>query len=123
MQSQKHTANQAAGTAPADAGFGSTVGTDRATFERQARFDRAAVIGGWIGGGIAKLIASIRVANRRRAAMAELASLDNRMLADIGISRSEIRAAVSGASGFLPRGFGTSAVAPSFNDDSLNRAA
>jgi len=123
MQSQKHTANQAAGTAPADAGFGSTVRTDRATIERQARFDRAAVIGGWIGGGLAKLIASIRAANRRRAAMAELASLDNRMLADIGISRSEIRAAVSGASGFLPRAFGTSAVAPSLNDDSLNRAA
>lgn len=123
MQSQKHTANQAAGTAPADAGFGSTVSTDRATIERQARFDRAAVIGGWIGGGLAKLIASIRAANRRRAAMAELAALDNRMLADIGISRSEIRAAVSGASGFLPRALGSSAMAPSFNDDAMNRAA
>ncbi|TWT06155.1 DUF1127 domain-containing protein [Reyranella sp. CPCC 100927] len=91
--------------------------------ERQARFDRAAVIGGWIGGGIAKLVASIRTANRRRQAMAELAALDNRMLADIGISRSEIRAAVSGASGFLPRALSTSAMTPSLNDDSLNRAA
>ncbi len=122
MHPQKHTANQAAGTAPADAGFGSTR-TDRAMIERQARFDRAAVIGGWIGGGIAKLVASIRTANRRRQAMAELAALDNRMLADIGISRSEIRAAVSGASGFLPRALSTSAMTPSLNDDSLNRAA
>lgn len=124
MQPQKHTANQAAETAPADAGFGSTsVRTDRATIERQARYDRAAIIGAWIGSGLAKLIASIRAASRRRQAMDELAALDNRMLADIGISRSEISAAVSGASGFLPRALGTSAVAPSLNDDSLNRAA
>jgi uncharacterized protein YjiS (DUF1127 family) len=126
MSSQKHTVNQAPASeiAPARTGFGSTLTfADRAAIGRKARHDRAATIGGLIGGGVAKLIASVRAAHRRRVAMAELSALDNRMLADIGISRSEIRAAVAGASGFLPRALGTSAVAPSLNDDAINRAA
>ncbi len=126
MQSQKLTATQATASevAPAGAGFGSTpVVMDRVTVERQARQDRAAIIGGWVGGGLAKLVHSFRAANRRRQAMAELAALDNRMLADIGISRSEIRAAVSSASGFLPRALNRSSAASSFNDDVVNRVA
>ena len=126
MSSQKHTVNQAPGseTAPAGTGFGPTLTfADRPALERKARQDRAAIVGGWIGSGIAKLIASVRAAHRRRVAMAELSALDSRMLADIGVSRSDIRAAVSGASGFLPRALGTSAAAPSLNDDAVNRAA
>ncbi|TXL73539.1 DUF1127 domain-containing protein [Vineibacter terrae] len=126
MQSQKLTVTQAtaSGVAPAGAGFGSTQAhADRATVEHLARHDRAATVGTWIGSGLAKLIASIRAANRRRQAMAELAALDNRMLADIGISRSEIRAAVSSASGFMPRALNRSSAASSFNDDVVNRVA
>ena len=126
MLSQKHTVNQAPASdiAPARTGFGSTLTfADRAALERKARQDRAAIIGEWIGSGVARLFASVRAAHRRRVAMAELRALDNRMLADIGISRSEIRAAVAGASGFLPRALGTSAAAPSLNDDAVNRAA
>jgi len=126
MSSQKHTVNQAPAReiAPARTGFGSTLTfADRARLERKARYDRAMAVGAWIGGGVARLVASVRAAHRRRVAMAELSSLDSRMLADIGITHSDIRAAVAGASGFLPRALGTSAAAPSLNDDALNRAA
>lgn len=124
MQPQKHTVKQGRETAPAGAGFGSTSArTDRQAVERTARQERAAVLGNWIGSGLAKLIQSLRAAQRRRVAMAELSALDNRMLADIGISRSEIRGVVSGASGFMPRALGASTVTPSLNDDMLGRVA
>ncbi len=126
MSSQKHTVNQAPASdiAPARTGFGSTLTfADRAALEQKARYDRAVVVGSWIGSGVARLIAAVRAAHRRRVAMAELNALDSRMLADIGIDRSDIRAAVAGASGFLPRALGTSAVAPSLNDDVVSRAA
>lgn len=124
MQSQKHTVIQGRETAPAGAGFGSTLArTDRQAIEREARQNRAAIFGAWIGGGLAKLIASFRAAQRRRVAMAELSALDNRMLADIGISRGEISGVVSGASGFMPRAIGASTMSPSINDDLLGRVA
>jgi hypothetical protein len=45
------------------------------------------------------------------------------MLADIGISRSDIRSVVEGVSGFTPRTFGPSKPAFSLNDDALGRIA
>ena len=96
---------------------------DRLAIEERARVYRAAVIGGFIGGGIASLWRGFRAALRRRAAIAELSALDDRMLADIGLSRGQIRAAVDTAAGFgpdLPMGPG---VAASFNDNAYSRAA
>lgn len=96
---------------------------DRQAIEHQARVHRAQVIGEMIGSGIASLWSHIRTALRRRAAVAELNALDDRMLADIGLSRSEIRAAVDSAAGFgpdLPAGPG---VAKSFNDNVHTRVA
>lgn len=96
---------------------------DRKAIEHQARIQRAEVIGEMIGGGIAHLWGHIRMAMRRRAAVAELNALDDRMLADIGLSRGEIRAAVDSAAGFgpdLPVGPG---VAKSLNDNAYTRAA
>lgn len=96
---------------------------DRLAIEERARAHRAAVIGGFIGGGIATLWRRFRAALRRRAAVAELSGLDDRMLADIGLSRGQIRAAVDSAAGFgpdLPMGPGV--VAP-FNDNAYRRAA
>ena len=126
MQSQKHTVNQvqAREIAPAGTGFGSTLaGIDRTAIERSARQERAAIVGAWIGGGLAKLILSLRAAHRRRVAMAELSALDSRMLADIGLSRGEIGAAVASASGFMPRTLGAPTTAPSLNDDAVSRVA
>ena len=95
------------------------VDVDRQTIEQQARIHRAAVM----GGGFAKLWRYARSALRRRAAIAELSALDDRMLADIGLSRSEICTAVNSAAGFgpdLPVGPGLTA---SFNDNIYTRAA
>jgi uncharacterized protein YjiS (DUF1127 family) len=95
------------------------VGFDRQAIEQQARIHRAAVM----GNGIAKLWGYVRAVLRHRAAVAELSALDDRMLADIGLSRSEIRAAVNSAAGFgpdLPAGPGLTA---SFNDNVHTRAA
>jgi uncharacterized protein YjiS (DUF1127 family) len=95
----------------------------RQAIERQARIDRAEYVGELIGGGIARLWRNIRMALRRRAAIAELSALDDRMLADIGLSRGQIHAAVDSAAGFgpdLPVGPG---VAGSFNDNIHSRAA
>ena len=96
---------------------------DRHTIERQARVHRAEIVGAMVGGGIYRLWTYLRSALRRRAAMAELGALDDRMLADIGLTRSEIRAAVNSAAGFgpdLPVGPGLGA---SFNDNVGVRAA
>jgi uncharacterized protein YjiS (DUF1127 family) len=96
---------------------------DRQAIEQQARIHRAAVVGEFIGGGIANLWGHVRAVLRRRAAVAELSALDDRMLADIGLSRSEIRAAVNSAAGFgpdLPVGPG---LPSSFNDNAGLRAA
>lgn len=96
---------------------------DRQTIEYQARVRRAEVVGEMIGGGIARLWSYVRTNLKRRAAMAELGALDDRMLADIGLSRSEIRAAVNSAAGFgpdLPVGPGVKA---SLNDNLYKHAA
>jgi uncharacterized protein YjiS (DUF1127 family) len=126
MQSWKHTAHQvsASDSAPAGAAFWPVLTIDeRNAIDRKARQDRAAIIGGWIGSGIARLVTAVRAAHRRRVAMAELSALDSRMLADIGLSRSDIRSAVMGASGFLPQTIRAPIAAPSLNDDAVNRAA
>jgi len=96
---------------------------DRHAIEYQARVDRAEIIGEMIGGGIARLWGHIRMALRRRAAVAELNALDDRMLADIGLSRGQIQAAVDAAAGFgadLRVGLGT---AKPFNDNAHSRVA
>jgi uncharacterized protein YjiS (DUF1127 family) len=126
MQPQKHTVTSVPvrDAAPVGAGFGSTLANvDLQAIERKARQDRAAIIGAWIGDKIGNFVLSLRAAHRRRVAMAELNALDSRMLADIGITRGDIRAAVAGASGFMPRVLGAPASAPSLNDDSVRGAA
>ena len=60
---------------------------------------------------------------RYNTSLRELSQLGDRELADIGISRSEIRGAVSGASGFLPRALGASSATASLNDDAMSRVA
>lgn len=96
---------------------------DRQTIEYRARVHRAEFVGEMIGGGIARLWGHVRWALRRRAAVAELSALDDRMLADIGLSRSQIHAAVNSAAGFgpdLPVGPGVNG---SLNDNIHARAA
>lgn len=96
---------------------------ERRAIEHRARVERAEYFGELIGGGLARLWRNIRAALRRRAAIAELSALDDRMLADIGLSRGQIYAAVNSAAGFgpdLPVGPG---VAVSRNDNTFKRAA
>ncbi len=96
---------------------------DRHAIEYRARVHRAEVVGEMIGGGIARLWGHLRMALRRRAAIAELNALDDRMLADIGLSRGQIHAAVDAAAGFgpdLPVGPGA---ARPFNDNAYSRVA
>jgi uncharacterized protein YjiS (DUF1127 family) len=96
---------------------------DRHTIEYQARVNRAQVLGEMIGGGIARLWGHVRMALRRRAAIAELNALDDRMLADIGLSRGLIHAAVDSAAGFGPDLLaGPGAVRP-FDDNAYKHAA
>jgi uncharacterized protein YjiS (DUF1127 family) len=126
MQSQKQTVQNAPRSehAPVGTGFGSIVTpAELWAIERKARRERALAVTAWISGGVARLINAIRAAHRRRVAIDELSALDNRMLADIGISRSEIRAAVASASGFVPRAVASSRVERYLNDDALTRAA
>jgi uncharacterized protein YjiS (DUF1127 family) len=126
MQSQKQTVHNAPGSehAPVGTGFGSTVTpAELWAIERKARRERAIAVGNWISGGFARLVNAIRAAHRRRLAIDELSALDNRMLADIGISRSEIRAVVTGASGFVPRAVSSARIERYLNDDALTRAA
>jgi uncharacterized protein YjiS (DUF1127 family) len=96
---------------------------DRQTIEYQARVHRAQVVGEMIGGGIANLWGHVRRALRRRKAVAELSALDDRMLADIGLSRSQIRAAVDSAAGFGPDLLVGPGVTRSRNDNTYARVA
>lgn len=91
--------------------------------ERKARINRADIVGGWIGNAVGGFVLGLRAAARRWAAMAELQSLDSRMLADIGISRGEIAGAVAGADGIAPRIRGGGSAVPSLNDDHRSNAA
>ena len=50
----------------------------------------------WLVAGLAGLWRRYRTAQTKRAAIAQLASLDRRLLRDIGLERSEIVAAVDG---------------------------
>jgi len=76
---------------------------DVARLENLARVNRAVVIGSAIGGGVAALartakniVAGFAAWRARRQAEAELAQLDDRMLADLGLTRSQIEAAIEG---------------------------
>lgn len=100
------------------------VGTlNRQLVEQEARFRRAQVIGEFVGSGIASLWSQVRRLTRRRAAIAELSALDDRMLADIGLSRSQIRSAVDSAAGFGPELVAGPGLTSSFNDNYGVRAA
>lgn len=90
---------------------------DRQAIEQQARVHRAQVVGEFIGGGIASLWGQVRRALRRRAAIAELSALDDRMLADIGLSRGQICVAVDSAAGYGPELAVGSGLKASFNDN------
>ena len=92
-------------------------GVDRFAIEQQARVYRAEIIGEMIGGGLASLWGHVRRMLRRRAAIAELGALDDRMLADIGLSRSQIRSAVDSAAGFGPELAVGPGLTASFNDN------
>lgn len=75
--------------------------TDTAELVRQARHDRAEVVGSFLGellaDGIQTLGATVKKAayaveswRQRRATFGELTALDDRLLADIGVRRSDI---------------------------------
>jgi uncharacterized protein YjiS (DUF1127 family) len=59
---------------------------------RRAQQMRAAAIGAWVADLVAKPALRYRQWRAARAAVRELESLDDRMLADIGITREQIRA-------------------------------
>lgn len=58
---------------------------------RRAQVERARVIGEVIAGAIVRVINAVRRWNEKRIALRELASLDDRLLSDIGVSRDEIK--------------------------------
>jgi uncharacterized protein YjiS (DUF1127 family) len=96
---------------------------DRHAIEQQARIHRAEVVGEMIGGGLASLWGQVRHVLRRRTAIAELSALDDRMLADIGLSRSQIRGVVDSAVGFGPELATGPGLKASFNDNIGRHAA
>ena len=65
----------------------------------QAERERAAAFGKMFvsaAAGISSLVRKIAAYRSHRAAAAELMAMDDRMLADIGIGRSEIQATIAG---------------------------
>ena len=76
---------------------------DSARLYQSARVERAEYVGSAIGAGIATLTRAVKNLagdfaewRAKRQAEAELAQLDDRMLADLGLSRSQISAAIDG---------------------------
>lgn len=88
---------------------------------------RDAVYGRWLakgqvlGGGIRRLGERVAARRQRRLARAELMALDDRLLSDIGITRSEIDAAVT--LGALRKSAANENLAPAANDDNPRHAA
>ncbi len=75
--------------------------TDSAELVRQARQDRAEIVGSFlgelfgdailkVGAGLKKLAYTVEGWRQRRATFGELTALDDRLLADIGIQRADI---------------------------------
>lgn len=75
--------------------------TDSAELVRQARHDRAEVIGSFLGElfgdglqklgvGLKKVAYTVEAWRRRRETFGELNALDDRLLADIGVRRADI---------------------------------
>ena len=76
---------------------------DTARLYQSARVDRAQYVGSAIGAGVATLSRAVKnlagsfaAWRARRQAENELAQLDDRMLADLGLTRSQIAAAIEG---------------------------
>ncbi len=76
---------------------------DLHAIENQARVDRSLYIGDAVAsaivglfGGLKRGYASLQAWSEKRAASEELAQLDDRMLADLGLTRSDIDAAIDG---------------------------
>lgn len=77
-----------------------------------------------IGAGLKALVTKLAEARKRRAAAARLAALDDRMLQDIGLSRSEISLAVNGiGEGFVPRLAGSGRTGAHANENVHRHAA
>ncbi len=83
--------------------------TDTAELVRQARHDRAEVVGTFLGellgdslyqlgGSLKKVARTVESWRQRRATFGELSALDDRLLADIGVRRADIPA-IAEASG------------------------
>jgi uncharacterized protein YjiS (DUF1127 family) len=74
--------------------------TDTAELVRQARQDRAEIVGSAIGDllgkGLKKVAYSLEAWRQRRATYSELNALDDRLLADLGIQRADIPAIAEG---------------------------
>src|SRR5262249_3293524 len=84
---------------------------DRRLIEKQARYARAAVVADsftealmWMHRRYKQLVDGVKTSFRMRAAEAQLLSMSDRELADIGLSRTDIPFAVrDGASGVSPQ--------------------
>jgi uncharacterized protein YjiS (DUF1127 family) len=63
---------------------------------QRARAEAMREVATMIASGFASLVSKISAWNGRRAATAQLMSLDDRMLADIGIGRGDIQASIAG---------------------------
>jgi len=90
----------------------------------RARIERAKAIADTfraIKRGVASLFAGLADARRRRAAYAELNSLDDRMLRDMGLSRGELWSAVDGTA--RPAASNDNGKAIAANDDAPRPAA
>jgi uncharacterized protein YjiS (DUF1127 family) len=106
---------------------------DAVTIERivtEAHAFRAAVIAGAFTGlsrKIAQGVAKVVTAQKRRATTAQLLAMDDRMLRDIGLTRSEVPLVVCGlASGESPNVFAnaqSASPANLANENSRSRAA
>jgi len=95
-----------------------------------AHATRAAIIAGAfakLGGKLAQGLRQLRAAQKRRSAVAQLMAMDDRMLRDIGLTRTEVPLVVCGlATGEAPDVFANTQVnarANQANENSRNRAA
>lgn len=99
--------------------------------ESEARRLRAQAVARWVHAALAKLVAPLLAWHRRRRVTNELMALDERTLADIGITRADIPAIAAGA--WLPEHMSRRGEQPAFaftlkpgtpaNDTSPRKAA